>query len=82
MSSQQQVYAGCQMLNIKKVIERTGLGRSTIYAMQDPKSEYYDDSFPKKVPLTIGRVAWVDIEIDAWIASKIQQSRQTGDDQV
>lgn len=81
MSSLQQVYAGCNMLNIKKVIERTGLGRSTIYAMQNPKSDYYDPSFPHSVTISRGRVAWVDIQIDAWIASKIQQSQQSGNEQ-
>ncbi len=60
-----------QMLNITMVIELTGLSRSTIYEMINPKSKYYEPAFPKKVNLTTNRVAWVASEINDWIESRI-----------
>lgn len=60
-----------QIINIKLVIQLTGLSRSTIYEMLKPKSKYYDPTFPKKVELTVGRVGWVAKEISDWIDSKV-----------
>ena len=43
-----------QILNIKQLIEITGLSRATIYSLLDPKSKYYDTHFPKHVVRYIG----------------------------
>lgn len=61
-----------QLLSIKKVIEYTGISRSTIYAMGDADSDQYDPTFPKKLQLTQARVAWVASEIAEWINEKIE----------
>lgn len=61
-----------QLLNIKKVIEYTGISRSTIYAMGDVNSDQYDPTFPKKLQLTQVRVAWVASEVAEWINEKIE----------
>lgn len=60
-----------RMLPIKEVCYYTGLGQSTIYNLLDKKSDYYDPSFPERVTLTKGRVAWIESEIAEWINSKI-----------
>jgi len=62
-----------RILNIKAVIEITALSRSTIYEMMNPKSKYYDSTFPKPVRLTEIRVGWVSQEIYDWLESKIAQ---------
>ena len=49
MSSNEYQY---RIFNIKAVIEITALSRSTIYEMMNPKSKYYDSTFPKPVRLT------------------------------
>jgi len=51
-------------LRLPKVIERTGLSRSSIYAMID------DGLFPS--PVRIGRraVAWRETDVDAWAAGR------------
>jgi prophage regulatory protein len=50
------------------VMARTGLARPTIYA------KMATDEFPRQISL--GRaVAWLDHEVDAWIAARIQHSR-------
>lgn len=65
-----------QIMNIKDVIEFTRLSRSTIYELCNPKSEYFDASFPKQVKLTQNRVGWLAEEINDWIQSKIDQRDQ------
>lgn len=62
-----------KIINIKQVIEFTGLSRATIYNLLDPKSEYYDPTFPKQVQLTTNRVGWSAFEINEWIESKLAQ---------
>jgi prophage regulatory protein len=62
-----------KIINIKQVIEFTGLSRATIYSLLDPKSDYYDATFPKQVRLTTNRVGWSSFEINEWIESKLAQ---------
>ncbi len=59
-------------LREKQVRQRTGLSRSTIY------NRISEGRFPKQVSLGGRAVAWVDLEIDAWIADQIFQSRNQG----
>ncbi|EJB8495725.1 helix-turn-helix transcriptional regulator [Acinetobacter baumannii] len=62
-----------KIINIKQVIEFTGLSRATLYNLLDPKSEYYDSTSPKQVRLTTNRVGWSAFEINEWIESKLAQ---------
>lgn len=62
-----------QILNIKQLIQITGLSRATIYSMLDPKSKYYDSSFPRQICLSTNRVGWIAQEINAWIEIKVLQ---------
>ena len=59
-----------QVLNITAVIGITALSRSTIYALINPKSDYYDPSFPKRVVISQKRIGWLAIEIHQWIEDK------------
>ncbi|MCW8040092.1 helix-turn-helix transcriptional regulator [Acinetobacter entericus] len=60
-----------QLIGIKDVIQLTVLSRSTIYAMMDQYSPYYDPSFPKSVKISQNRIAWSALEIHQWIESKL-----------
>lgn len=62
-----------QILNIKQVIQITGLSRATIYSILDPKSKYHDATFPKQIFLSTNRVGWIAQEIHEWIQLKINQ---------
>lgn len=62
-----------KIINIHQVREYTGLSRSTIYELMNPKSKSFDASFPKQINLTMHRVGWVASEINDWIESKIAQ---------
>jgi prophage regulatory protein len=58
-----------KFLRLDDVRARTGLSRSTIYAYV--KSE----RFPAPVPLSERCVAWIESEIDNWIADRISSRR-------
>lgn len=48
----------CKILNIRQVGQYVGLSRSTIYELINPKSKYFDNSFPKPISLTTHRIGW------------------------
>lgn len=51
-------------LRIKQVATKVGLGQSTIYRM------IAAGTFPKPFELVPGRVAWIESDIDAWLAER------------
>ena len=53
------------LIRLKEVLARVRLGRSTIYNLIKASK------FPKSIPLGPRSVAWVESEIDEWIAQKI-----------
>ena len=57
------------MLRLRQVIARTGLSRSTIYEIINK------GNFPRQVSLGSHSVGWVEREVDAWIAERIESSR-------
>lgn len=57
------------LIRIDEVKARTGLSRSSIYAFMNK------GHFPKSVHITGISVAWVEHEVDEWIAVRISQSR-------
>ncbi|AKH67715.1 transcriptional regulator, AlpA family [Spongiibacter sp. IMCC21906] len=57
------------LLRRKQVEARTGLTRSTIYALMA------ESKFPKPVPLVGRTVAWTQSSIDKWIAERIAASK-------
>ncbi|MGO1073600.1 helix-turn-helix transcriptional regulator [Lysobacter sp. CA199] len=61
-----------QLLRLKAVIEKTGMSRSSVYALGS------GDAFPRPVPLGGGISAWVNDEIQAWIASRINLRNTKG----
>lgn len=76
MSSNQNPQAGYRILNIKAVIELTGLSRSTIYDLMSIKSPRHDATFPQRIQLTVNRVGWIEQEVQAWIAARIKATRE------
>jgi prophage regulatory protein len=66
-----------RLLRRKQVEQAIGLSRSTIYARLDPKSPHYDPTFPKPITLGSMSVAWIEAEIQSWIALRIADSRKS-----
>jgi prophage regulatory protein len=60
-----------QIINLKEVIQFTGLSRATIYNIMDESHKQYDPTFPKQTNLTVGRVGWSAWEIHQWIEIKL-----------
>jgi len=58
-----------RMLRLVQVLERTGLGKTKIYEMQNLKR------FPMSVKVTETSVRWIESEVDAWLE---ERSRNRG----
>lgn len=54
-----------RLLPLRAVTDRTGLSKTSIYRLES------QGKFPRRVSLTPSRVAWVEHEIDAYIADRI-----------
>lgn len=54
-------------LKIKDVVEKVSLGQSTIYKMVSL------GTFPKPFQIAPNRVAWVESEIEDWLAERASQ---------
>ena len=66
-----------RLLRRKQVEQAIGLSRSTIYARLDKKSPHYDPTFPRPISLGVMSVAWVEAEVQEYIAQRIADSRKT-----
>ena len=58
------------LIRRKDVEKRTALSRSRIYALMAA------NSFPKPIRLGSMTVAWLEVEINDWIAARIADSRK------
>jgi len=58
-----------RMLRLPQVIDATGLGKTKIYELQG------QGDFPMRVKITAHSVAWVEEEVQAWLAARIEQAR-------
>lgn len=54
-------------MRLPDVMERTGLSRSTLYALEA------QGQFPRHVKLGERCSAWVETEVDTWIIERIAQ---------
>jgi len=59
------------ILRLPEVKARTGLARSTIYLRMS------EGAFPEPISLGARSVGWIESEIDAWIARRIAEIRNT-----
>ena len=68
---------------LPQLLQLTGLGRSSIYARLDPRSRYYDPSFPRPVPLhgpcqMRGAVGWPLGEVLTWLEAQAAKRTHQG----
>lgn len=52
------------IIRLRRTIEKTGLSRSTIYALEKR------GDFPKKINLSPRTMGFLESEVDAWIAER------------
>ncbi len=58
-----------RLIRRKEVQTKTGLGASSIYVMMR------NGDFPQCLNLSERRVAWIESEVDQWIAERIAQHK-------
>ena len=63
--SKEQKNENVRLIRRKEVQAKTGLGASSIYAMMQ------QGTFPKAVNISERRVAWIESDVDSWIAERI-----------
>ena len=54
-----------RIIRLNEVMDRTGLGRSSIYKLQA------EGWFPKSISLTERSIGWYAYEVDAWIQERL-----------
>lgn len=70
-TSKNQQIENNRLIRRREVQTKTGLGASSIYAMMK------NGEFPQCLNLSERRVAWIESEIDQWIANRIAQHKAT-----
>jgi prophage regulatory protein len=58
-----------RILRLRAVLARTGLTRSMAYALVKAQD------FPSPINLGARAVGWLESEVDAWIAARVESSR-------
>lgn len=53
-----------------------GVGKSTRHSWQDPKSPYYDPTWPLPIKLGARKTMYITSEVENWLASR-PRSRDT-----
>jgi prophage regulatory protein len=54
----------------REVDSLLGIGRSTRYSWQDPKSPQYDPTWPLPIKLSARSTGYLVHEVEAWLASR------------
>ncbi|GEM_PF-6075956 len=68
-----------KVARLPRVIELTGLGRSSIYNRMDSRSPYYDPTFPRCFSLSAnenGAVGWDEEQVRAWVAAQAASAQE------
>lgn len=60
-----------QVLRAKQVQKKLQISNGSFYAKINPKSKYYDPTFPRHIRLGIRSVGWIEADIDAWLSSRV-----------
>jgi prophage regulatory protein len=74
-----QLATGIVILRVPQVLAKTGMSRSKLYALLDPKSRYFDETFPKRAVIGTGpharTVGWRQHEIDLWLDAQFDDKQ-------
>ena len=60
---------GSRIIRIKELTSMISLSRSTIYDRLNPKSRYFDPTFPKPIKLGSSAIGWHSVAVQEWINS-------------
>lgn len=70
-SSKNQKIESNRLIRRTEVQSKTGLGASSIYAMMK------QGKFPQCISLSERRVAWLESDIDQWVAERVASHKAT-----
>lgn len=59
-----------QIMRLPRVMEATGLGRSSIYNKME------EGDFPKSRRISVRAVGWDSLEIEEWVESKLDGTKE------
>lgn len=65
--------SGHRIIRLPDVITKTGLGKTTIYQMEN------GGKFPKSVSLGAKAVGWIEAEVDRWIEARMRERQSAPD---
>jgi len=71
-----------KILRIRKVVNKLGIARSTIYDWINPKSPRYDATFPRQRRLGKQSVGWLESELDEWLLKRHLVSASAIDERI
>jgi prophage regulatory protein len=58
------------IIRMKPTAAKIGVGLSTVYDWQNPRSPRYDPTFPKRIKLGLATSGIIEADLDAWINLK------------
>lgn len=64
-----------EILRIRALKQKLSISESSIYNKLNPKSKYFDKTFPRPIRLSPGCVGWVLAEVEEYIEARIAASR-------
>ncbi|MDO9452400.1 MAG: AlpA family phage regulatory protein [Stagnimonas sp.] len=64
-----------QIIRRRELEQLLQLSRGTLYNKLDPKSQYYDATFPRPIPLGAVSIGWVLSEVNTWVHKQKVASR-------
>lgn len=59
-----------RFIRLPELMNKIGIGRSSIYNKLNPKSKHYDPTFPATKRLGPNSVAWLESEVEAWMLAR------------
>ena len=60
-----------KVLRTPKAQQRLGISRAAIYEKQNPRSKYYDPTFPQRISLGGRTVGFIESEIEIWLVARM-----------
>lgn len=77
-------FAGKKVLRIRHMKDKLAMSVASLYNKMNPRSKYYDATFPKPFRLTAspgpgGAVGWLEADVDAWLEDRQQASMKQFD---
>ncbi|MEX6662478.1 helix-turn-helix transcriptional regulator [Pseudomonas sp. W2-17] len=67
------VFSAKKVIRFNRLVDKVGVGRSTIYDWLNISSPRYDPEFPPPFKLSTsknGAVGWIESDVDMWLSKR------------